>query len=575
MSEYGELMRGIPSPKAPSPKKGAGVARVPSYWAWVADGKHSPTAAERTRRLTMPPTSTKHFEPGSPSGSIKSMMRNYSLPQIDTSGTEFICHSPLSDSASRLSKSGLLSFKRHRLADTLHNCEEALEYSPSCSSAWKTHAMASMEIGDYESAVDDWSNSLKGDPFGKSMRWSSLHSRADARAKMGDFEGAIDDCTEALQQNPYFSPSWSTRSSTKLKLLLDDDGRIDAEEMKQLAATEVDCTQAIKLDPGDSRCWHLRGAVRMSLGREDEAEDDSSKAIKLEPTKDSYLKRADIRIRRENIEGAIRDCTKALSIPQTSVGKDVDARTQRALCKLKSGDLEGTIADCTAAIRLQMHAPRPWEIRAEAKLKQGDYTGTIRDCTEALSLMGHARDRCLRQTVKCQSLSRVHFEEKADGNIFVKQIDFNGEAYSQGMRVGMHVVETSPAFGDDLWDTRNVGMQRFKAMLASRQEPGITFTLEAEEKQVEGKMMVNCMQTLCHRGKANFQKGFYENAAKDFEDALVYDPESEYAAKMLERSTSSVRHSGSWSTHAMRQRLDAMHAPTLGARQESRLGPTE
>lgn len=434
--------------------------------------------------------------------------------------------------------------------------------------------MASMELGDYDSAVEDWSNSLKGDPFGRSLRWSSWHARADAKAKIGDFEGAIEDCNEALQQNPYFSPSWSTRSSTTLKVLLDDDGRIDSEEMKELSAAEVDCTKAIELDPGDSRCWHLRGAVRMSLGREEEAESDSSKAIKCEPTKDSYLKRADIRTRRENIEGAIRDCTKALSIRQTESGKDLDARTQRALCKLKSGDLEGAVADCTAAIRLQMDAFRPWEVRAEAKLKQGDYTGTIKDCTEALSLMGHARDRCLRQTIKCQNVSRIQFEEKPDGNIFIKQIDFNGEPFSLGMRLGMHVVEISPTYGDDLWDTRNVGMSRFRTMLGSRSEPGVAFTLEAEDKLVLGKIMANCMQTLCHRGKANFQKGLYENAAKDFEDALVYDAESEYAGKMLERSRSLGCHSGAWSTTAMRQRLEKRQAPSARTRQEGQLEPS-
>eukprot|EP00930_Biecheleria_cincta_P040633 TRINITY_DN27833_c0_g1_i1.p1 TRINITY_DN27833_c0_g1~~TRINITY_DN27833_c0_g1_i1.p1 ORF type:complete len:578 (-),score=93.64 TRINITY_DN27833_c0_g1_i1:54-1787(-) len=577
MAEYGELMRGIPSPKAPSPKKGAGAARVPHYWAWVASGRHSPTAAERTRRLTTPPTptSTKRFEPGRPSGSIKSMIRNFSLPQLDTSGTESICGSPLSDSASHLSKSGLLSFKRHRLADTLHNCEDALGYSPSCSSAWRTHATANMELGDYESAVEDWSNSLKGDPLGKSMRWSSWHARAAAKEKIGDLEGAIEDCSEALQQNPYFSPSWSTRSSTKLKLLLDDDGRIDAEEIKELSAAELDCTRAIELDPGDSRCWHLRGAVRMSLGREEEAESDSSKAIKCEPTKDSYLKRADIRAKRENIEGAIRDCTKALSIRQSQSGKDSEAWTQRALCKLKSGDLEGALADCTAAIRHQMDASRPWEIRAEAKLKQGDYTGTIRDCTEALSLMGHSRDRCLRQTIKCQNVSRIQFEEKGGGDICIKQVDFNGEAFSLGIRAGMHVVEVSCAYGNDLWDTRNIGMAQFRAMLASRSEPGVAFTLETEEKPVMGKIMANCMQTLCHRGKANFQKGLYENAAKDFEDALVYDPDSEYAAKMLERSMSLVCHSGAWSTTAMRQRLEKRQALAARTRQEDQLGPSE
>jgi len=86
------------------------------------------------------------------------------------------------------------------------------------------------------------------------------------------------------------------------------------------------------------------------------------------------------------------------------------------------------------------------------------------------------------RVIECDIPLGVEFEEKDNGNIFVKDVDPQSNAYDQGVRPGAQLVMISATFGEEMWPTRNCGMTQFRTVLASRFGPTIKLALENEDQ---------------------------------------------------------------------------------------------
>lgn len=116
-----------------------------------------------------------------------------------------------------------------------------------------------------------------------------------------------------------------------------------------LKKAEDACSRLIESDPLDDAAWHNRALIRRHLG---------------------------------NLEGALEDFDKALTLAPENAGLHNDL----GLAKADSGDLAGAIASYDTALRLAPDAALTWNNRSFAKRLNGDADGALKDATMALQL---------------------------------------------------------------------------------------------------------------------------------------------------------------------------------------------
>jgi len=83
----------------------------------------------------------------------------------------------------------------------------------------------------------------------------------------------------------------------------------------------------------------------------------------------------------------------------------------------------------------------------------------------------------------------VILEEGADGMVFIANIDPNGNAAKSNfdIRIGDIVVAVSATFGDEVWSTRGVGIDRVLKSIKIRAGDFVTIVLENSEENQDQK----------------------------------------------------------------------------------------
>jgi tetratricopeptide (TPR) repeat protein len=88
--------------------------------------------------------------------------------------------------------------------------------------------LAKSESGDYQGAIDDYTQALNLNPD-----WCLYYNRASARCRLGDYEGAVDDYTQVLNLNPGDEVSYIRRGYARMQLG-DYEGAINDNAQAQL-----------------------------------------------------------------------------------------------------------------------------------------------------------------------------------------------------------------------------------------------------------------------------------------------------------------------------------------------------
>lgn len=83
----------------------------------------------------------------------------------------------------------------------------------------------------------------------------------------------------------------------------------------------------------------------------------------------------------------------------------------------------------------------------------------------------------------------IILEEGADGMVFIANIDPNGNAAKSNfdIRIGDIVVAVSATFGDEVWSTRGVGIDRVLKSIKIRAGDFVTLVLESSVENEEQK----------------------------------------------------------------------------------------
>merc|ERR1719230_2273484 len=96
----------------------------------------------------------------------------------------------------------------------------------------------------------------------------------------------------------------------------------------------------------------------------------------------------------------------------------------------------------------------------------------------------------------------IELDEDKEGNVYVKSIEKNSRAEKSNMVfVGDYVRMVSATFGDDLWSTRGVGLNRVLVSIKSRNTKPVTLVLEAKNEAEEKKRRAVAFKELTEEEK--------------------------------------------------------------------------
>ena len=129
-------------------------------------------------------------------------------------------------------------------------------------------------------------------------------------------------------------------------------------------------------EPRSAADFVARGLLRREKEDLDGAVKDFTRALELEPgLAAAYVNRAVARIESGDPDGAERDCARALELDPSLA----DAHLNRGTARRRKGDLDGAIADYTRAIALQPQNAGAYSGRGLAREGRGDLDGAIQD----------------------------------------------------------------------------------------------------------------------------------------------------------------------------------------------------
>jgi len=327
---------------------------------------------------------------------------------------------------------GMLQLKRGRHDLAMADFETALRARPADPDLLVARAAVRMSRGQYRDALQDFDAAIAADPQDN----ATLQMRASVRLRCGDRDGARADLDRAVAAAPDDMTALANRADLRLECGDAAGARADVDaclrreasgwralvvqsKLQEAAGTvaealatieraitapdcgaaaymhrakmridrgdhaggEADLTTAVERDPTIADAWVKRAAVRWVGQRGAEALADVERALALERSMRAFLLRAQLRLARGEVDGAIADCDEAL---REEPGRR-EAFECRAGARLRKGDADGAIADLTEAIAIRA-LPETYSNRANAKVLKRDHAGALEDLRRALEI---------------------------------------------------------------------------------------------------------------------------------------------------------------------------------------------
>ncbi|CAJ1412727.1 unnamed protein product, partial [Effrenium voratum] len=307
--------------------------------------------------------------------------------------------------------------------------------------------------------------------------------------------------------------------------------------------------QAVALGPDCTQAWRYRALARLQAGDAGAAVEDLTRALEVAPSTNLWEQRASARYSARDFAGAAEDATKAI---EEGAGFRAEIWRRRGLCRLMMQHYEAALADYDMALKLDPCHGLSWRNRGAAKLALGDKRGAELDTSEAIRLHPIADNFLQRGKIR---LECTKYEEAIRDCTEALRMESKADAFCVRAVAKKHCQDLRGAVAD------------LDEAIRCRD-----FHVKARELRAETKLglgmleetILDCDQAipympdpsvlLCCRGNAYFRKGNYQSAAEDFKTVLQYDPSSQLAAKMLDKSTQSLKHLASWDLKMLRDR---------------------
>ena len=125
------------------------------------------------------------------------------LSLVTTSACE-----PRQQTAEELLSRGIIQTQRGQLDKALKSYDQAVELSPSDTTALVNRGLVKDEIGDYEGAITDYSRAIELDP----ALTEAYYNRANTRHNQEQYALAIEDYSQAIIQSPEFAYGYVNRA---------------------------------------------------------------------------------------------------------------------------------------------------------------------------------------------------------------------------------------------------------------------------------------------------------------------------------------------------------------------------
>jgi|GEM_PF-981010 len=220
-------------------------------------------------------------------------------------------------------------------------------------------ASARLEIYDYSSALQDFSEALEIEPDNATY----LNGRARALGLLGETQLAIQDLDHAIEVAPSFGWLFVSRA-------------IAFTEVGNDEAALRDLAQAEELDPTDPDLYNVRGGVYLNLEDYDSAVADFSHAIDLAPGHEPFYERRGFAyLLADDPSAAVDDFTYAIDSDPSSPS----AFYYRAIGFEELEDMERALADYSAAVDLDPTLARAWHSRGLIWNELEDYSRARED----------------------------------------------------------------------------------------------------------------------------------------------------------------------------------------------------
>jgi tetratricopeptide (TPR) repeat protein/PKD repeat protein len=230
----------------------------------------------------------------------------------------------------------------------------------------QTRAKALMSAGDFQGAVDAYTQALAAAPEDAEL----LRERGRARNRLKDYRAAIADFDAAIARNPNDAQTLNLRGNA-------DKGSGDSQ------AARADFERAMKIDPNFAAPYYNRGMLRRDAGDRNGALQDFDRALELAPRDELALgARASLQSQLGDSAGALADFDRALAInPKNKI-----TQNNRGTLLFKLGRIRESLASFDAAVALDAGDAISYDNRGLTRQKLGDTAGARSDFEQAVKL---------------------------------------------------------------------------------------------------------------------------------------------------------------------------------------------
>lgn len=246
-----------------------------------------------------------------------------------------------------------------RYSSAVSRLNFALKTQPFNIEAWFLRAMAKYNLGDYQGAIEDYTQCVRLNPTSP----APFQNRGLSRAKLNDHYGAIEDYDRAIKIEPGSYFLYINKTYSQLQMELYDDA-INT------------CNTAIGLNPYLESGYMMRGLAEGQKELFQEAIEDFSKVIKINPENaEAYLRRAMAKNETLDPEGAKLDCDTAIALDSlSSMGYFVKGNIYAEQFKYEEAE-----AMFSKVIELNPNNALAYYNRGNARTRMDDYRGAAYD----------------------------------------------------------------------------------------------------------------------------------------------------------------------------------------------------
>jgi tetratricopeptide (TPR) repeat protein len=305
----------------------------------------------------------------------------------------------LQQHADELMRLGNACYALGQYERALAHYNRASELVPNSLEALVNRAVVNMELGRYQSCLQDLEQSLKLEE----NHWAFFY-RAMVQERLGESRRAQENYTRAIRLQPGFVEGYYRRGLLWAKAgdydkAFQDQSRVldlDTEHARAYTARGVvraalgdsqwalnDLDKGCTLAPQSCRAFYNRGLVRHQLEMYSEALADFSRAIELDPQFSSaFMARGDAQAAMGEHWAAIADYDRAVELEP----KNVDVYHARGQARAAVREYERAVDDLGQALELDPSRAATLAYRGAAYEKLGEHDQALEDLDRALVL---------------------------------------------------------------------------------------------------------------------------------------------------------------------------------------------